>query len=340
MAKLILEYLDIIPVKGKKYYYYRRGGRRIKLPNDIYSLEFNEAYRRTHASFEDKKVTTNLVGTINNLIISYKSSSDFKELKPRVKELYLPILDAFQEKYGNLSKDGITRRFLMEWRDSMSSTPGKANNSMTTMRSVMRFARDRGIIKVNPTDKIKKLKMGSWRCWTQSEIDSFLEICPENMRLAIFLGIYTGQRINDITKMRWNQIVDGGINVVQEKTGQELWIPIHTDLAKQIEKTKKTSVMILTTQSGKPFLRRNLSEKFKETCREAGLPEDCVFHGLRKTAAVRLAEAGCTSNQIRAITGHLTTDMVEYYTRGADQKKIAQDAMNKLIKFSTTKITD
>jgi Phage integrase family len=30
----------------------------------------------------------------------------------------------------------------------------------------------------------------------------------------------------------------------------------------------------------------------------------CSAHGLRKAAATRLANAGCSSDQIRAITGH------------------------------------
>ncbi len=38
----------------------------------------------------------------------------------------------------------------------------------------------------------------------------------------------------------------------------------------------------------------------------ARLPERCVTHGLRKTAARRLAEAGCSANEIGAITGHTT----------------------------------
>ena len=36
---------------------------------------------------------------------------------------------------------------------------------------------------------------------------------------------------------------------------------------------------------------------------QAGLPQ-CSAHGLRKLAATRLANAGCSSEQIKAITGH------------------------------------
>jgi integrase len=54
---------------------------------------------------------------------------------------------------------------------------------------------------------------------------------------------------------------------------------------------------------------------FAEAIEEAGLPDDCVLHGLRKCAACKLAEAGCSESEIRAVTGHKTTRMAEEYTR-------------------------
>lgn len=63
---------------------------------------------------------------------------------------------------------------------------------------------------------------------------------------------------------------------------------------------------------------------------EAGLPKRCVTHGLRKAAARRLAEAGCTANEIAAITGHATLQEVSRYTKAAEQRKLAQAAMRRL----------
>ena len=65
--------------------------------------------------------------------------------------------------------------------------------------------------------------------------------------------------------------------------------------------------------------------------REAGLPGRCKPHGLRKAAARRLAEAGCSANEIAAITGHKTLAEVERYTRAADQVRLAQQAIRRQI---------
>ena len=62
----------------------------------------------------------------------------------------------------------------------------------------------------------------------------------------------------------------------------------------------------------------------------AGLPELCVTHGLRKAAARRLAEAGCTTKEIAAITGHTTLQEVERYTKAAEQRRLARTAIRRL----------
>ncbi|RYG87342.1 MAG: site-specific integrase, partial [Alphaproteobacteria bacterium] len=53
---------------------------------------------------------------------------------------------------------------------------------------------------------------------------------------------------------------------------------------------------------------------------------DRSLHGLRKSAARRLAEAGCSAKQIAAVTGHASLREVERYTLAADQERLARDA--------------
>src|SRR5262245_21768537 len=66
-----------------------------------------------------------------------------------------------------------------------------------------------------------------------------------------------------------------------------------------------------------------------DAIREAGLPPCCKAHGLRKAAARRLAEAGCSAHEIMAVTGHKTLGEVERYTRAAEQERLNAAAMAK-----------
>jgi integrase len=56
----------------------------------------------------------------------------------------------------------------------------------------------------------------------------------------------------------------------------------------------------------------------------------CSAHGLRKAAARRLAEAGCSEHEIAAITGHASLDEVRTYTKAVNQKRLAEAAMAKV----------
>jgi integrase len=87
---------------------------------------------------------------------------------------------------------------------------------------------------------------------------------------------------------------------------------------------------LLTTTQGKAFDPFYFGAWFADAIDEAKLPNDCVLHGLRKTAARKLAEAGCTAEEIKAVTGHTTSRMVDHYTMGANQKKQASAAILKL----------
>ena len=66
-------------------------------------------------------------------------------------------------------------------------------------------------------------------------------------------------------------------------------------------------------------------------CDAAGLPKRCSAHGLRKASCRRFAEAGCSGNEIMAISGHSTMKELVRYTKAADQSRLARNAMTKAV---------
>jgi integrase len=114
--------------------------------------------------------------------------------------------------------------------------------------------------------------------------------------------------------------------VRQQKTGAELAIPVHEQLQAILDVTLGEHLTFLVTKNGGPYTSHDLTEQFRKWCDEAGLPQ-CSAHGLRKAACRRLAEAGCSANEIAAISGHATLKEVERYTRAADQRRMARNAM-------------
>jgi integrase len=154
------------------------------------------------------------------------------------------------------------------------------------------------------------------------------------------LGLYTGQARQDVVRMGPQHVRDEVLNWVRGKTerttGIELSIPIHPLLRAIIDATPSGHLTFLITEFGKPFAVAGFGNWFREQCDIANL-HHCTFHGLRKAASVRLAEAGCSPHEIAAITGHASLKEIVRYTNTVDRKRLARAAMEK-VKTGTSSV--
>ena len=105
---------------------------------------------------------------------------------------------------------------------------------------------------------------------------------------------------------------------------------MHPKLTEIIEATPSGHLNFLVTSYGKPYPGPGFGNWFRELCAGAGCP-DVSAHGLRKATARRLAEIGCSTHEIAAITGHASLSEVERYTKAANRKRMAREAMRKLL---------
>jgi integrase len=176
---------------------------------------------------------------------------------------------------------------------------------------------------------VKMPKSDGYHTWTESEISQFEARHPigTKARLALALGLYTAQRRGDVVRMGRQHIRDGELTVRQNKTGAVLAIPVLPELATIIDATPTGHLTFLVTKTGKSYGAGDFSETFRGWCDAAGLPPECSFHGLRKAALTRLADAGKTLHQIAAVSGHKTLTEVGRYTRAADQRRLAREAL-------------
>jgi integrase len=138
------------------------------------------------------------------------------------------------------------------------------------------------------------------------------------------LLLYTGQRRADVVHMGRQHVRDGLLYVRQRKTAVEL---VHSELA-ALSAGATDRLTFLVNDWGRPFTVGSFSNWFRAQCDMANL-HHCSAHGLRKAAARRLAEAGCTEHEIAAITGHASLREIARYTKAADQKRLAGSAMEK-----------
>lgn len=323
-----------------KYYYFRRNGQRWRLPGDPTSEAFMAKYRELLAATDKVSAQVDhpidrrsyLPGSFGALINDYLSSGAFKEKADTTKIEYKRVMEALQIRHGTKPLKQLRRRHVRKIRDEKSETPGAANTILRTMKLLLNFAVEEEWIESSPAAKMKLLKVGEWRNWSDDECEQFEDRwAPGTMqRRAYALALYTGQRRGDLVATTRAHRKAGEIRVKQDKTDKDLWIPEHTNLTAELGLGSNDHMSLLTTSKSKAFDPVYFGAWFAEAIDDAKLPDDCVLHGLRKTAACRLAEAGCSEEEIKAITGHLTSRMVSLYTKRADQKKRAKAAILKL----------
>ena len=334
MTDIPLDYLNEVKAKGRTYWYYRRHGMRQRIEGKLGTPEFLENYRRIHAAFEAEPRTGAATGTFASLITDYLSSPEYGELAESSKRKYHYHLNQMRERFGHLSYRSMSRKYVMAYRDSMASTPATANHAIKVLALLFNYAMDRELIKTNPAARIKKLKTGDgWQPWPEAALERFHQQGRGAARVAFMLALYTGQRKGDVLAMRWSDITDGGIRVKQAKTGTELFIPIHPILAAELARVEKRGLAIVGQSDGRPYTTNGFNSVWRSERARLGLG-GVVFHGLRKNAVEALYEAQCTPQQVQAISGHASLEMVAHYGKGASQKVLATQAMNKLTTLS------
>ncbi len=271
--------------------------------------------------------------SLDALIVAYRRSPEFAEKAPATVTLYNIYL-RYLEDAGHLKVTDLKRRQLLSTRDVIAKTSG--NGAATVFGRVastlFAWAVDRGWIEYNPLARLKSLKGGELPAWTDNQIDVALEKLDESYRRVVILGLYTGQRRSDLTAMTWSAYDGATIKLKQIKTGRELVVPVHATLKAELDawKSERSSTHILTSPKGLPWEPGHLTREMKRRLEKLGFPPRVNIHGLRKVAATRLAEAGCSSHEIAAITGHATLSMVAHYTKSADQEKLARAAISRL----------
>jgi integrase len=342
MSTIRIRYVDrFIDRHGHPRHYFRRpGGPRIPLPGLPGSDEFISAYT---AALDGKQLgpprrgTRAGQGTFNRLALEYFASPDFLRLGPRTRYAYRLVIERFLAEHGHRLVREMRREDVKKIMARKAATPGGANDLLKKIRALMKFAIDAELRPDDPTRRVKLYPEGEIHTWTDDEISQFEARWPigtrERMAFALFL--FTGQRKSDVVRMAWTDIVGKAIKVVQAKTGAKLTIALHPDLQEILGRWPRRHVAILTTAFGKPFSIAGFGNMMGDAIRGAGLPARCVSHGLRKAAARRLAEAGCSEKQIAAVTGHRTLKEVARYTRAADQERLAAQAVDKLTEQKT-----
>jgi integrase len=149
----------------------------------------------------------------------------------------------------------------------------------------------------------------------------------ERVMLDVFA--YTGLRRGDAARVGKQHVRNGTISIQTEKTGEWVHIPLLDVLKRTLDAGPTGDLAFICGSRGQPYVKEALGGAFKDACKAAGISNKSA-HGLRKAAATRAADNGATAHELMAIFGWKDIKEAEIYTRAANRKRLAAQAMRKL----------
>jgi len=97
---------------------------------------------------------------------------------------------------------------IRQWVGGLACSPKRTNNILIPLRGMLKDAHSDGLIKENPMDRIRNLKVRSRepQPFTQSEQKKILAVLPDQVRNLIRFALYTGLRTGELIALRWSDV--------------------------------------------------------------------------------------------------------------------------------------
>jgi integrase len=336
--KFVKSYVDR---HGKIRHYIRKPGCKLApLPGLVGSDEFMAAY--ASALEAAPKATTEIgasrtrAGSVNAMVVGFLGSAQFGRLASTSQGQYRRILEGFRRQYGDLGIATLQRKHVVTMLDGKAAqTPTAARDLLRCLKLIVNYAISIGVTDSDPTTgvRVKLPRSDGFRAWGEEDIARFEATYPigSKPRLALALLLGTAARIADVVRLGRGHVRDGAIHMVQQKSGAHVTVPLTSAVVEAINAAAPSEhVVFLLNEHGRAFTAHAFSKWFVKQCRRAGLDKGLSAHGLRKAACRRLAEAGCSANEIAAISGHASLREVARYTATADRMRLARNAVDRL----------
>jgi integrase len=337
--------------------YFRRHGRKTRMPGPIGSPEFVAAYAALLEGSEHPPPNRQLAhpeaphGTLRQLADAFERSAEFRALDPATRRtrqlihdsmLAEPIAPGSDRLFGDMPVHLVNRRAVKVLRDRKAATPWAAQRRVKCLSRLFAWAIDdeRPGIAANPAARLKPITptTAGHHTWTDAEVERFEARWPvgTKQRLALDLLLYTGARRSCASMLGRQHEREHGTRLSwtawkgRRKSPQTIDIPLLPPLRASIEATPTGDLAYLVTERGTPFSIAGFGMWFRAQCDAAGLPH-CSAHGLRKAGSTRAAQNGATAHELMATYGWKRLSEAETYTRAAERRTLATSGANKIL---------
>lgn len=366
---------------GRIRWRFRRSGHKdVMLPSEPYTGEFNQAYDAiTEGRAPPKKVRSAEIVTFEGAAEPRTLKAAYRLLKSNAEEwqkkldaktqrhysnlienmLRQPVLDEDGKKigkaiWGNAPVADVRRKDAKALLAAYAGTPHMQRLVLIGFRKLVMVAIEEEWITVDPTYGMKlNPETDGHATWTADQMDAYEERWEIGtvQRTAYALGLWLGNRVSDVARLKWSHLVDKvimgngeplkvtGFEFVQfkgrrKKGGKVVFLPLTPMLERELAPLDRAKeFVVVNPYGGGGYTDGSLSSAMSRWAKKADLPEGCTMHGLRKALGVKLAEADASTRQLMDVLGHSNMAYAELYTREANQVRMSVEAMNKVTRM-------
>ena len=282
--------------------------------------------------------------TVDGLMSYYKQSNAYQKLSANSKRLYGSMMRQASEfrigeatkTLGQMKSMGVTPDHADKLYQMLKDTKSahRAVSVCKVLRKVWFVGMRGGRVRNNPFQKMGLEGLEDRKVlWEPEHVAKFVETADDlgipSVGTLALLCYDLCQRPGDMRQLRWDDIRNGAVYFTQEKTKTEMIIPLSPRLHERLSLITKHSsgYVVVCEATQKPFDRRLYAKWAVRVRNEAKLPVELQLRDLRRTGATEMAEAGCTEDELRSVTGHQSRDVLSIYVRPTT--KLAQAGINK-----------
>lgn len=259
---------------------------------------------------------------------AYKHHLKVKKLSKNTTDQYRLAIEVLKRKLRMFAPSQVKPKHMSKVKADLAEKPNMANRIMSVARIAFAYGLEWGEVETNPCVGIGRLaEKKRKRYLTHDEYAAIYAQAGPRLQVIMDLQYLTGQRINDVLKLRRSQITEAGILLSPTKTknssGVEMLLKWSPELKAVVERAKALSgnvpaVTLLRGRGGKAPDYRTVALQFTTAAKAAGV-ENARPNDQRAKSATDTKKQG---KNPRALLGHTSDAQTERYLRQHDTPEV------------------
>lgn len=310
----------------------RKNNRDLNLPPCVYFKHGSFWYVKRGQWINLGRVRKAAIATWNNLyeakpgtmsaLIAQALPHITKDVKPATKRQYEIAARKLSKMLAEFQPEDVQQKTVAGIKLKLAATPNMANRCLSVLRLVFQFATENQLVGNNPAIGVKRHKEAKRdRLLSKEEFDAVYAAAGPRLRVIMDLLVRTGQRINDVLKIRRADLLDEGILFAQQKTGAKLVVRWNDELREVVKRAKTLNANIraltlLHNRRGKTPDYRTVRKQWDDACTAARV-SNAHLHDLRAMSATWAERQGIPATPLM---GHTSAAQTVRYLRDRDAK--------------------